>query len=54
MKFIIRFKDGDMIHTYRNNDGHGTDKEFDTMDKAQEFLNELDSREFERWIEVKE
>ena len=65
-KWVIKFKEfrGDDFHTehilhYRkeildeNNDvvDYGEIMTFTSKEKAQEFLNTLDSREFDRWVE---
>jgi len=60
-KWVIKFKDDDEIYHYRNeildDDGEwygevGDIMTFPTKEKAQKFLNTLDSREFDRWVEV--
>jgi len=60
--WIIKFRDGDNVHNHREEileeDGMfcgevGEIRTFPTKETAQEFLNTLDSREFDRWVEVK-
>ena len=58
MKWIIKFKDGDNIYNHRYDKidkkgewlGNGDIMTFPTKEKAEEFLNTLDSREFKRWV----
>ena len=57
--WIIKYKDGEAIYHYReeilDKDGsvidYGMTKMFRTKQEAQTFLETLDSREFDRWIE---
>lgn len=60
VKFVIKFRDGDEVHHYREpiieKDGCwygdvGDIIEFETREEAKKYLDTLDSREFERWVE---
>lgn len=62
MKWVIKFKDVE-VHNHRHeilgDDGMfcgevGEIMTFPTKETAQVFLNTLDSREFDRWVEVQE
>ena len=60
--FIIKFRDGDNVHSHRHEnydsegdiEGYGDVMRFETREKAEAFLKELDEREFDRWVEGEE
>ena len=53
MKYVIKFKDGyKQIYTYTHDDECEYIMYFDSEEKAEKFLETLDSREFDRWVEV--
>tara|TARA_Y100000310_G_C20243645_1_gene605797 strand:- start:418 stop:612 length:195 start_codon:yes stop_codon:yes gene_type:complete len=59
--YIIKYRDGENIYNFREEVlddedcviDYGETITFSTKEKAQEYLNTLDSREFDRWVEVK-
>jgi len=59
--YVIKYRDGE-VHNHRKeilDDAgcvidYGETINFSTKEKAQEYLKTLDSREFERWVEVKQ
>ncbi len=52
MKYVIKFKDGIDVFTYTHDDECEYIMYFDSEEKAEKFLETLDSREFDRWVEV--
>lgn len=58
-KWIIKFRDVE-VHNHRHDNfdkkgewlGNGDIMTFPTKEKAEKFLETLDSREYERWIEL--